>query len=131
VGPRSVATVVLAKNSPPDCFLNARTVQQEIIIRIILWIIHLSFYSSQLSDCGARRDDIKKKFSKQFKFTGKPSESIVPRAFLFTAFFYYNFFCYQSGYSGDASLLAHNLKATSDKVKFTFYLLIFFTFSRL
>ncbi len=31
-GPRSIAPAVEAKNSPPDCFLNAPTVLKEIII---------------------------------------------------------------------------------------------------
>ena len=30
-GPQSIALAVETKNSPPDCFLNASTVQQEII----------------------------------------------------------------------------------------------------
>ena len=35
VGPRSIATAVETKNSPPDCFFNVSTVLKEIIYQII------------------------------------------------------------------------------------------------
>ncbi len=43
VGPRSIATAVETKNSPPDCFLNVSTVLKEIIFTIYAPVIRSVF----------------------------------------------------------------------------------------
>ncbi len=53
-GPRGTATAVKAKNSPPDCFLNALTVLKEIISQLYICMKSVAVLSGAFFTEGPR-----------------------------------------------------------------------------